>query len=361
LAQPIGRPSWADENFAHMALLSALLYPAPAPSYSASSFPGELLWIPRNMDYSTCSPSECLPAVLLRCNHARYLLIYLHSNAEDIGTARHFGMGVRMLLGMHVLLVEYPGYGVAPGSASDCTENTLWQATVNAFRFVSEVLKWPAEDIIVMGRSLGAALAIRLACSYSFHGLILVSPFLSLAEAVGEYVGAIAPMLVGNIYRNCDLISKVHLPTLVIHALNDRLVPCRQGQKLYELCPHEKKLLVCPATMGHNGDLLRDANFLIHPMLRLFSLPDYSLVDLEVPEEAFSKHHCLNYHAIFEARAADDRTLEVGGDNGPDLVDPAHDVGPRCVNEEGRPHLEGDPDDLDDPGDLDFYVVTDKV
>ena len=28
-------------------------------------------------------------------------------------------------------------------------------------------------------------------------------------------------------------------------------------------------------------------------------------------------------------------TPEVGGDNGPDLVDPALDVGPRCVNEEG--------------------------
>ena len=35
---------------------------------------------------------------------------------EDIGTARHFGMGVRMLLGMHVLLVEYPGDVVNLGS-----------------------------------------------------------------------------------------------------------------------------------------------------------------------------------------------------------------------------------------------------
>ena len=34
-----------------------------------------------------------------------------------------------------------------------------------------------------------------------------------------------------------------HCLSKVIHALNDKLVPCRQGQKLYELCPHERKLL----------------------------------------------------------------------------------------------------------------------
>jgi len=332
-----------------MSLVSALLYPAPTTSYNASSFPGELLWIPRSLDYSDCQAGDCLPAILLKCSHARYLMIYLHSNAEDIGTARHFGMGVRMLLGMHVLLVEYPGYGVAPGNPSDCTEKSLWQATVNAFKYASEVLKWPAEDIIVMGRSLGAALAIRLACTYHFHGLILVSPFLSLAEAVGEYVGMIAPMLVGNLYRNCDLICKVQLPTLVIHALNDKLVPCRQGQKLYELCPHERKLLVCPATMGHNGDLLRDANFLIHPMLRLFSLPDYSLVNLEVPREAFNKQLCLGYHTVFETHRGDEPMDRCGGDDGPDLIEIELD-GPRCV-QQGCSPPNGDHDCLDDVDD----------
>lgn len=328
-----------------MSLVSALLYPAPQTSYSASSFPGELLWIPRDLDYKKCKPGDCLPACLLKCSHARYLMIYLHSNAEDIGTARHFGMGVRMLLGMHVLLVEYPGYGIAPGNPSECTEHSLWQATVNAFKFASEVLKWPTEDIIVMGRSLGAALAIRLACSYSFHGLILVSPFLSLAEAVGEYIGMIAPMVVGNLYRNCDLISKVHLPTLVIHALNDKLVPCRQGQKLYDMCPHERKLFVCPANMGHNGDLLRDANFLIHPMLRLFSLPDYSLVNLLVPPEAFNKQLCLGYHAVFEESRESPAMDRCDGDTGPDLTEIELD-GPRCV-QHGCPLAHGDDDSLE--------------
>lgn len=333
-----------------MSLVSTLLYPAPTSSYHANSFPDELLWIPRSLDYKNCSPGDCLPAVLLKCSHARYLMIYLHSNAEDIGTARHFGMGVRMLLGMHVLLVEYPGYGIAPGSPSECTEKSLWQATVNAFKFATEVLRWPTEDIIVMGRSLGAALAIRLACSYSFHGLILVSPFLSLAEAVGEYVGMIAPMLVGNLYRNCDLIPNVHLPTLVIHALNDKLVPCRQGQKLYELCPHERKLLVCPATMGHNGDLLRDANFLIHPMLRLFSLPDYSLVELEVPPEAFNKQLCMGYHGVFESSREHVSMGRCDGDTGPDLTELELE-GPRCV-QQGCPPPNGDSDCLEQCDDL---------
>lgn len=332
-------------------LISTLIHAAPRSSYSASSFPGELLWIPQSLDYSECSPGDCLPALLLRCNHARYLLLYLHSNAEDIGTARHFAMGVRMLLGMHVLIPEYPGYGCAPGQYS---EATLWQAAASAFRWACEVVKWPAEDIIVMGRSLGASLAIRLAGSNIFHGLILAAPFLSLKEAIGDHVGMLAPAVADTMYKNSDRITEVNVPTLVIHALNDKLVNCKHGQKLYELCPHEKKLLVCPATLGHNGDLLRDANYLIHPMLRLFSLPDYSLAEMIVPPQAFDKNLCFKYHAVFEGARDAKIISRHEGDSGPD-IDSSAEVdlkdGPRAV-QQGCPASSGDNDtavlDLDE-------------
>merc|ERR1711937_755655 len=161
---------------------------------------------------------------------------------------------------------------------------------------------WPLEDVIIMGRSLGSAVAMRLANHYPCHGLILVAPFLSLVEAVSQYVGThIAPMFVGNSFDNRELMKNVRIPTLIIHGVNDRLVACKQGRALWEICPHKKKLFVCPEQMSHNSDLLSNADFLIRPMLRFFALPDYSFVDMHVPPEAFDKRRCPGFHSLVEA------------------------------------------------------------
>jgi len=45
------------------------------------------------------------------------LLIYFHGNAEDVGLAFELLDYIRSLLKVHVLAVEYPGYGVYPGQA----------------------------------------------------------------------------------------------------------------------------------------------------------------------------------------------------------------------------------------------------
>jgi len=64
-----------------------------------------------------------MPAIFLQCTNARYLVLYLHSNGEDIGLCYQFAQGLRMILEVHVLLVEYPGYGISPGH---CSEETLF-------------------------------------------------------------------------------------------------------------------------------------------------------------------------------------------------------------------------------------------
>lgn len=44
------------------------------------------------------------------------ILIYFHGNAEDIGLATELLDYVRSLLRVHVLAVEYPGYGIYDGT-----------------------------------------------------------------------------------------------------------------------------------------------------------------------------------------------------------------------------------------------------
>lgn len=323
--------------------VSSLLFPVPTPSYSYHSYPGELLWIPSSLDYSKCPSGDSIPAVLLRSVGARYLIIYFHSNGEDIGLSYPFGCGLSTVLEVHVLLVEYPGYGICPGQ---CSEESLAQMSRAAFNFATEVLRWPAEDIILMGRSLGTAVATRLAGSVNCHGLVLVAPFLSLVDAVSQYIGGLAQMLIKDTFSNQDWMHKVQVPLLVIHGKQDRLISPDKGKQLYEVCSHAKKMFIAPEEMGHNADLLASADFLVRPMLRFFNLPDYSFVDLIVPQEAFNKRHCPQYHGIVEMARADAPLMRPVGDQEPC---------PTCTTTEGPQWyarsfpvaLDGDMDDLD--------------
>ena len=52
------------------------------------------------------------------------LMIYFHANAEDLGRAHKFLNYVHSYLRMHVLAVEYPGYGVY------CESNKLSSGSV---------------------------------------------------------------------------------------------------------------------------------------------------------------------------------------------------------------------------------------
>mmetsp|Transcript_96859 Transcript_96859/g.215957 ORF Transcript_96859/g.215957 Transcript_96859/m.215957 type:complete len:435 (+) Transcript_96859:135-1439(+) len=292
-------------------LLSTLLFPAPPTSYTMRSFPNELLWIPWDLDYEARGVRDSVPAVFLHCPNARYLVLYLHSNGEDIGLCYTFGCGLRMVLEVHVLLVEYPGYGICPGCAS---EDSICHAADAAFRFATEVLRCPKEDVIIMGRSLGAAVATCLARRVPCHGLILVAPFLSLVEAVGAYVGSLSRMLVSDIFNTAEHMQHVKAPLLVIHGKKDRLVPCSQGGRLIDLCSHDRHLLVCPEDMSHNCDLLSNPEFLVRPMLRFFSLPDYNFDELTVPAEAFDKRLCPQYHNLVEMTRGDAPLAQPMGD-----------------------------------------------
>jgi hypothetical protein len=51
-------------------------------------------------------------------NGSTKLLLYFHGNAEDLGLAWELLDHIRSSLKMHVLAVEYPGYGIYPGITS---------------------------------------------------------------------------------------------------------------------------------------------------------------------------------------------------------------------------------------------------
>eukprot|EP00927_Polykrikos_kofoidii_P014129 TRINITY_DN16161_c0_g1_i1.p1 TRINITY_DN16161_c0_g1~~TRINITY_DN16161_c0_g1_i1.p1 ORF type:complete len:546 (-),score=67.73 TRINITY_DN16161_c0_g1_i1:109-1746(-) len=267
-------------------VVSRVLFPMPAPTYTAESFPRELICVPRSLNPQTSSAEDCVPFLLLRASFPRFLVIVFHSNFEDLGRCYPFCAGLCQKLGVHVLAAEYPGYGICPGSY--CDERGATEVAQTAFRFAREVLRWPAEDIIVLGRSIGTGPAVALAAQHQVGGLILVSPFLSIKEAGRESLGPMAN-LIAERFPNQDLMPLVSAPCLIIHGQRDVMVPPRHGQQLHELCKSVKKSLVMPPTLMHNGSLFARTEYFVGPVREFFVLPQSGTEELLVPSWAFDQ------------------------------------------------------------------------
>jgi len=273
-------------------IVSRFLFPTPQRTYDCDSFPGELIWVPRSLNPQTSKPEDCIPCLLFLSPSARFLIFYLHSNAEDLGKCHSFCELLREHFQAHVLAVEYPGYGICPGGQAD-EHSTIANASA-AFRFVRECLNWPLDSILLLGRSVGTGIALALAAEHEVYGVALISPFLSVQEVCRSAIGPLAYFIEERL-SNKDCIPLLKSPLLVVHGQKDQMVPHFHGETLYELCTC-RKLLISPMEMEHNTNLHADASYLVLPMLQFFRLPDYCFDEMRVPKWAYDRRLSIFHH-----------------------------------------------------------------
>jgi len=159
---------------------------------------------------------------------------------------------LRMLhaAGLTTLIFDYAGYGESSGEAG---EDACYGSARAAAMFVREELG--AERIVLIGRSLGAAVAVRLASEHAPDALVLQSPFLSLHEVASEhYPWLPARLIVGNRFPSKDLIGRVDCPVLVAHGNHDRTIPKSHGEGLFAAARGPKTFVSLDG--GHNDAYL---------------------------------------------------------------------------------------------------------
>lgn len=256
-------------------VVERLCFPAPSPSYDLTTYPQELILVPRDDGMS-------VPCLFLPFVHARFLIVYFHGNGEDLGSCYTFCNILRDLFQVHMLAVEYPGYGLCEGTT---TEAGIMANASAVMRFVTSTLSWPLDSVKLLGRSLGTAPSIALATIYKVSGLILVSPFLGVRDVARSQIGSVADHL-EDWFPNYKLCAHIRSPTLIIHGQKDQLIPVDHGKRIFERI-RSRKMLVCPPAMSHNSCLLKNVKDFVLPMTEFFSLPDYSFDPIEVPDWVF--------------------------------------------------------------------------
>jgi len=146
-------------------------------------------------------------------------------------------------------------------------------------------LGWPSDGVKLFGRSLGTGPTVMLASEYHVGGVILISPFTGIKDLFEGQVGRLAD-IVEDRFSNLSLAPRIKSPTLIIHGMQDGLVPPDHGRKIYASIT-SRRMLVTPANMSHNTSLLKDVGTFILPMTHFFSLPDYTFEEIEVPLWAY--------------------------------------------------------------------------
>ena len=159
------------------------------------------------------------------------VVLWCHGNA---GTVINRLENLRELcrLGLSVFLFDYRGYGRSQGRPS---EDGLYQDAIGAYDYLTRVRQIRPERIVIFGRSLGAAVAADLASMKPAAGLILESPFPSIAAVARHHYGGMpVHWLLGAEFKLIDRLPQLSLPKLVIHGDQDDIIPIEFGRQVFE-------------------------------------------------------------------------------------------------------------------------------
>ena len=156
---------------------------------------------------------------------AKYTLLYLHGNYEDLGSIGEYMPQFVKDGGYASFAIDYHGYGLSGGRPS---EAALYADAQLAYDYLRHTLKVPADRIVIFGYSLGGGPAVELALHQPAAGLVLQGAFVSAYRVMTRI-----PLFPGDKFVNIAKVPHLTLPVFVIHGTADNTVPFWHGEALY--------------------------------------------------------------------------------------------------------------------------------
>ncbi len=228
----------------------SLFYPAREIEY----LPGEL-----GMDFEDVffkTPDNLkLNGWFVPTKDAAYTILFCHGNAGNISHRLEkikFFQG----LGCNIFIFDYRGYGRSKGAPS---EKGLYNDAQGAYNFLLSRKIHP-EQIIGYGESIGGAVIIDLASKNRLAALIIDSAFSNSKDMVNILYPFLPYWLLSSRWDSLNKIRTITAPKLIIHSINDEIVPYKLSRKLFESAPHPKEFLQTRG--GHNSSFFESEQVL---------------------------------------------------------------------------------------------------
>jgi pimeloyl-ACP methyl ester carboxylesterase len=214
----------------------------------------------------TTSDGLRLQAVTLSAppsGHSSYWILYCGGGQTSLHRPGVQGQLQKLRsLGYNVLAFDYRGFGENPGVPS---EPGLYEDALAAYNYLVKDMGVRPSHVLIHGISLGSTVAVDLATKVPANGLVLFSAFDSLPSLVASgrlrvadtqnsaprrpglafllFGGAYTKYFMKNQFNSGAKISRVPMPVLIVHAVDDRTVPISVGRSLYEKVTGRKFML----------------------------------------------------------------------------------------------------------------------
>lgn len=174
--------------------------------------------------------------------NARAAVLFCHGNGGNLSHRIDALVMLNHRVGVSVLIFDYRGYGRSEGKPNEA--GVLADARA-ARAWLAAREKISAADVVLMGESLGGAVAVDLAAHDGARALVLESAFNSLPDvAAYHYPWLPVRWAMRSRFDSAGQIGRYHGPLLQAHGDADTIVPIEFGRRLFEAAAEPKQFLL---------------------------------------------------------------------------------------------------------------------
>lgn len=213
-------------------------------------------WPPRARDVRIRASFGEVRGVLLPASGALTrapAALYFHGNAETVEQNLPLLAGVAAM-GVHVLLVEYPGYAGADGKP---TRATLVESARLGYDWLAARDDVDGTRIVGIGRSIGVGPVVELAGQRPLRALVLLAGFSSVDDFARRM--GVPAFLIRDRFDNVEGLRGFAGPVLLFHGRRDRIIPFSHSERLADAAADAS---LVPLACGHNDCPFFDDGFL---------------------------------------------------------------------------------------------------
>jgi fermentation-respiration switch protein FrsA (DUF1100 family) len=199
----------------------------------------------------TTEDTERLAAWWVPAEGAVGAVLFFHGNAGNISHRLDY-LAMFNRLRYSTLIVDYRGYGQSTGSPSE--EGTYRDARAS-WDYLRQARAAREQDIVIVGESLGGAVAAWLAARERPRAVVLASTLTSVPDLGAQVYPFLPVRLLSRFsYDSLAAVKAIRSPLLVAHSRGDDIIPYAHGRALYEAASEPKEFLELAG--GHNDGFL---------------------------------------------------------------------------------------------------------
>jgi uncharacterized protein len=190
-------------------------------------------------------PGATLSVLHLRLPNPKGVVFFLHGNAGNLDTW-FINTALYRELNYDLVMLDYRGYGKSSGQIESEAQlhadvDAVWATIADRYKGLVRV---------VLGRSLGTALAARWAVKHQPDLTVLVSPYCSMTALAREHFPFVPSPLLRYPLSTCDDMAQLHRPALLIHGEKDTLISPQHSESIQARAPQARLLRIEQA--AHN-------------------------------------------------------------------------------------------------------------